>query len=74
MSQLPIVVDENAQLVIMIPTAVNLGLMIAENLTANLRLNQASNIVLPSIYKRAYLVVNETDEIGALRQQSSSSA
>jgi len=61
-------VDENAQVQVVIPTAINMVLMVNENLVSNLRKAQASNIVLPSIYKRAFLVVGETDEMAVVRQ------
>lgn len=52
---------------VIIPTGVNLVLMINENIMANLRQGQAAQIELPSLYKRAFLVVNETDEVAVLR-------
>jgi hypothetical protein len=64
----PLIVDENAQINIVVPTAINMVLMVNENLISNLRLSQPSDIVLPSMYKRAYLVVNETDEIATVKQ------
>jgi hypothetical protein len=47
---------------IIIPTAANSALMVVENIFDNLRVQQASNIAVPSMYKRAYLVAYETDE------------
>lgn len=61
-------IDNNARVEIIIPTAINVVLLVSENITANLRKAQASDLVLPSLYKRAYLVVNETDEIAIVRQ------
>lgn len=61
-------VDPNAQVDVVIPTAINVVLMANENIVDNLRKAQASDLTLPSIYKRAYLVVNETDEIAVVRQ------
>lgn len=61
-------VDADAQVDVVIPTAINIVLMVNENLIDNLRKAQASDLVLPSLYKRAYLVVNETDEIAVVRQ------
>lgn len=53
---------------IIVPTAINFVLMVAENITENLRAQQSSDLTLPSLYKRAFLVVNETDEIAIVRQ------
>ncbi len=61
-------VDPDAQVEVIIPTAINIVLMVNENLVSNLRKAQAADLVLPSLYKRAYLVVNETDEIAVVRQ------
>lgn len=58
-------------IVIVIPTAPNLCLVVSQNITDNLRQNQASNLTLPSLYKRAYMVANETDEIALSRQGGS---
>lgn len=52
---------------IIIPTAANSALMVVENIYENLRIQQASNIVVPSMYKRAYLVAYETDEIAVVK-------
>lgn len=54
-------------IVIVIPTATNIALMVAENIVANLLASQQSNLVLPSLYKRAYLVAYETDEIAVVK-------
>lgn len=61
-------VDPNARVDVVVPTAINIVLMVNENVVDNLRKNQASDLSLPSLYKRAYLVVNETDEIAVVRQ------
>lgn len=52
--------------VIVIPTSPNVVLMVAQNIATNLRANQAANLVLPSLYKRAFLMANETDEIAVV--------
>jgi hypothetical protein len=61
-------VDVDAQIDVIVPTAINIVLMVNQNIIQNLRKAQASNLVLPSLYKRAYLIVNETDEIAVIRQ------
>lgn len=53
--------------VIIIPTATNFALMAVENIIANLRAQQSANLVLPSLYKRAYLVAYETDEVAVVK-------
>lgn len=53
---------------VIVPTAINVALMVAENITDNLRAQQASDLTLPSLYKRAYLVVNTTDEVAIVRR------
>jgi hypothetical protein len=62
-------IQDDAQIDIIIPTAVNTILMVNDNIVINLRKGLASDIVLPSIYKRAYLIVNETDEVAIIRQE-----
>lgn len=53
---------------IVVPTAINVVLMAAENIVSNLRVRQAANLVLPSLYKRAYLIAYETDEIAVVKE------
>jgi len=53
---------------IVVPTATNVVLMMSENIMANLRLRQPASLELPSMYKRAYLVAYETDEIAVVKQ------
>lgn len=53
--------------VIIIPTATNFLLMVVENIVANLRAQQSANLNLPSLYKRAYLVAYETDEVAVVK-------
>lgn len=52
---------------IVIPTATNTCLMAVENIVANLRARQAANLTLPSLYKRAYFIAYETDEIAVVK-------
>lgn len=59
----------NVQIEIIIPTSVNVVLLVSENISANLRLQQASNLELPSLYQRALMVVQEAGEIGIARQR-----
>lgn len=59
---------QDAHVVVAVPTAINTCLMAAENITDNLRAQQSSNLTLPSLYKRAYLVANTTDEIALVRE------
>lgn len=54
---------------IIVPTATNIVLMVSENVSQNLLKQQDASVALPSLYKRAYLIVNETDEIAILRQK-----
>lgn len=54
---------EEAQIDIVIPTGVNVVLMVNQNIISNLRRNQESNLSLPSLYRRALLVVGETTEV-----------
>ena len=53
--------------VIVVPTAPNVVLMAAENITANLRARQAASLELPSLYKRAYMIAHETDEMAVVK-------
>jgi hypothetical protein len=52
---------------IIVPTAVNSALMAAENIVDSMRAQQQANLVLPSLYKRAYLIAYETDEIAVVK-------
>lgn len=61
------VATTSTQVLIVVPTAVNVSLMAAENIVNNLRVRQPASLTLPSIYKRAYLVANETDEIALVK-------
>lgn len=63
------VVDDGT--LVLVPTAINVVLMAAENISRNLRKAQIADLQLPSLYKQAYLVVNETDEIAVLQQGES---
>ena len=55
------------QVQIVIPTATNVCLMASENISANLRVRQAANLTLPSLYKRAYFIAYETDELAVVK-------
>lgn len=66
-SPAPFLVND-ARVIVMVPTAINTCLAVAENITDNLRAQQSSNLELPSLYKRAYLVAYETDEIALIRK------
>jgi hypothetical protein len=52
---------------IVIPTAINTALMAMENIIDNMRVQQSSSLDLPSMYKRAYLIAYETDEIAVVK-------
>jgi hypothetical protein len=54
---------------IVVPTATNIVLMASENIVQNLMLRQAASLALPSLYKRAYLIAYETDEIAVIKEQ-----
>lgn len=52
---------------LVIPTAYNICLLAAENITNNLRIQRSSDLGLPSMYRRAYLVAYETDEVAVAK-------
>lgn len=54
---------------IVVPTAVNVVLMAAENIVDNVKARNAASLALPSLYKRAYLIAYETDEIALAKEQ-----
>jgi hypothetical protein len=54
-------------IVIVVPTAINTALLATENIVDNLRLSQPANVVLPSMYKRAYFIAYETDETAVVK-------
>jgi hypothetical protein len=62
------VLSHDAYVLVTVPTAINVCLLASENITDNLRAQQAADLVLPSLYKRAFLVAYETDEIALVRQ------
>ena len=61
--ELPVANTPIENLAVVIPTAINVVLMASENITENLRVQQAASLTLPSMYKRAYMIAYETDEI-----------
>lgn len=63
-------VDPDAVVTLVVPTAINLTLLASENVSANLRLAQASSLELPSLYRRAFMSVYETDEIAVVQQKA----
>lgn len=63
--------SDEVQIDVLIPTAPNTLLLVNENITANLLKGQAADIQLPSLYKRAYLIINQTDEVAIARQGES---
>ncbi len=65
MAQIP----DDARIDILIPTAINVVLMANDNIVTNLRRGQAADLALPSLYKRAFLIVNETDEVAIVRKE-----
>lgn len=62
-------VRDDVKVQIILPTAINVVLMVSENISDNLRLAKASDLALPSLYRRAFLIVGETDEVGILRHE-----
>lgn len=58
----------NQDITIVIPTAINITLMAAENITDNLRAGQAASFNVPSLYKRAFLIAHEADEIALVKE------
>lgn len=62
------VLQHDAHVLVVIPTSINVTLMASENVSDNLRAQQPSDLELPSMYKRAFLIAYETDEIALVRQ------
>jgi len=61
-------VASDAKITLVIPTAINMVLAANENIIDNLRKQQPAEITEMSVYKRAYLVTNETDEMVVMRR------
>jgi hypothetical protein len=57
----------NGTVVIVVPTAINTPLLASENIVDNLRLAKSANVVLPSLYKRAFFITYETDETAVIK-------
>lgn len=53
---------------IVVPTAINVVLMASENIVDNVKGRNAASLSLPSLYKRAYLIAYETDEIALVKE------
>ena len=56
---------KDVQLTAVIPTAINTLTVVHQNIVTNLRRAQESDVELPSMYKRAFMVVYETGEMYA---------
>lgn len=57
----------NVPVQIIPPTGVDFILLVNENIITNFLLGLASNITVPTIYRRAYLLVNASDKIAVTR-------
>ncbi len=53
---------------IVVPTAINIVLRAAENIVDNVKTRNAASLALPSLYKRAFLIAYETDEIAVIKE------
>lgn len=51
------------EIIVVLPTAIDTVLLASENITQNLLKNQPSLLTGQSLYRRAYQIVNETDEM-----------
>ena len=51
------------RIVLVIPTAINTLTLIADTLTASIRDGLVASVTLPSLYRRAKLVVHESDVV-----------
>lgn len=58
----------HGSVIIVVPTAINVVLLAAENIVDNIKSRNAASLTLPSLYKRAYLIANETDEIALAKE------
>ena len=61
-------IRDDAQIDIIIPSPINVVLLVNDNIMRNMRHKRDPDLALPSLYKRALLVVNETDEVAIIRQ------
>lgn len=52
---------------IVLPTPPDILLMVAENMHTNLLRRQSAEIEMPSLYRRAFQIVNETDEVAVTK-------
>jgi hypothetical protein len=60
--------SSHGTVVIVVPTAINIVLMAAENIVDNVKRRNAASLALPSLYKCAYLIAYETDEIAVAKE------
>lgn len=64
----PVAVSEaHNEVTVVVPTAANVVLMAAENISDNLRVRQPASLTLPSLYKRAYMITREVDEFALVK-------
>jgi hypothetical protein len=54
---------KEAQIVAVIPTAINTLTVVHQNVVTNLLRKQVSDVELPSMYKRAFMMTYETGEL-----------
>jgi len=59
---------------IVLPTGVDMILLAHENITANLLRDRTSDLQLPSLYRRAYMIVNETSEVAIVESTGNKDA
>lgn len=55
------------EVMVVVPTAANVVLMASENIVDNLRVRQPASLTLPSLYKRAFMITQEVDEIALVK-------
>ena len=53
---------------IVLPTGVDFVLLASENISDNLRQRLPSSLEVPSLYRRAYQLLNETNEAGIVKK------
>jgi hypothetical protein len=65
-----VAIRTTGQIIVLMPSATNFVLLANDNIVNNMRLRQDPDFEVPSLYKRARLIVDGTDEIVITRRQA----
>lgn len=61
--------SRSARVEVIVPTAINVCLVVNENIIDNLRRKKSSDLTMASLYRRARMVIGETGEVAIGRHE-----